>query len=331
VANVGIREVAEAARVSVGTVSNVLNRPDAVSEATLTKVLATMERLGFVRNNLARQVKMGDSTTIAMVVLNVANPFFGQLARASVEAAQKQGHTIVLGTSDQIQEREDQYIDMFEGQRVKGMLVTPLNGFTPRMGVTRNRRMPLVLFGETADEWDCCSVSMDGRAGGRLAVEHLLSRGHRDIVFVGGPLTQVIDRWAGANEAIRGVADVKLSHMETPDQRMSDGREAGMRLATLPPELRPDAVFAANDLLALGVMQALLAKGVSIPDDIAVMGYDDIEYGASAAHPLTTVRQPLEDIAEAAIRLVLSEAADFAGHRHEHLQLPPELVVRASA
>jgi LacI family transcriptional regulator len=331
VANVGIREVAEAASVSIGTVSNVLNRPESVSPATLAKVQATMERLGFVRNNLARQVKLGESTTIAMVVLNVANPFFGGLASACVEAAERSGHTIVLGTSDQHPDREERYIDLFEGQRVKGMLVTPLNGFTTRMGVTRNRRMPLVLFGETSAEWDCCSVAMDGRAGGRVAVAHLIERGRRDIVFIGGPLSQVQDRWAGANDAARSAEGVRITHMETADQRMADGREAGMRIATLPAHLRPDAIFAANDLLALGVMQALLATpGITVPDDIAVIGYDDIEYGASAALPLTTVRQPLAALADAAIRLILSESADFAGHEHEHLQLAPELVVRSS-
>ncbi|GGM63498.1 LacI family DNA-binding transcriptional regulator [Microbacterium saperdae] len=330
-ANVGIRQVAEAANVSVGTVSNVLNRPDYVAPATLAKVQATMERLGFVRNNLARQVKLGESTSIAMVVLNVANPFFGGLASACVEAAERRGHTIVLGTSDQHPDREDRYIDLFEGQRVKGMLVTPLNGFTTRMGVTRNRRMPLVLFDDASADWDCCSVAMDGRLGGRIAVTHLIDRGRRDIVFIGGPLSQVHDRWAGAQDAVRAVEGVRFTHMETADQRMADGREAGMKIATLPPELRPDAIFAANDLLALGVMQALLATpGISVPDDIAVIGYDDIEYGASAALPLTTVRQPLDALADAAVSMILSEAADFSGHTHTRLLLPPELIVRSS-
>lgn len=330
-ANIGIREVAQAASVSIGTVSNVLNRPNLVAPKTLAKVLATMDELGFVRNDLARQVKMGGGTTIAMVVLNVANPFFGGLANACVAAAERRGHTVVLGTSDQLPEREDRYIDLFEGQRVRGMLVTPLDGFTPRMELTRKRRMPLVLFDELAEDWDCCSVGMDGRAGGRMAVEHLIERGRRDIIFVGGPLTQMQDRWAGAQDAARAASGVRLSHLETDDQRMADGRAAGVHLAELPKNIRPDAVFAANDLIALGVMQALLASpDISVPDDIAVMGYDDIEYGASAALPLSTIRQPLEDLADVALSLILSEAEDFEAHEHEHIQLPPELVIRAS-
>ncbi|WP_243065008.1 LacI family DNA-binding transcriptional regulator [Humibacter sp. RRB41] len=328
---VGIREVAERAGVSVGTVSNVLNKPDIVSKRTLAKVLQVIDDLGFVRNDLARQLKMGGGTTLGMIVLNVANPFFAELAHASEAAAEQLGYTVVLGSSDQLAGREDRYIDLFEEQRVRGMLIAPLEGTTQRMRRLRQRGMPLVLFDIRGDGGDFCSVAMDGDAGGYLAATHLVQQGKRYIAFLGGPLHQVQDRWVGALRACAETSGVKLTHIDTVDQTIADGNAAGDELARMPAAERPDAVFAANDLLALGLMQSLVRAGIRLPHDIAIVGYDDIDYAASAIVPLSTIRQPQRELAREAIRLVLDEAADPSGHQHEHLRLPPELVVRESS
>lgn len=328
---VGIREVAEHAGVSIGSVSHVLNKPNLVSQSTLKRVLASMDELGFVRNDLARQLKMGGGTTLGLIVLNVANPFFGELAHACEDAAEAQGHSVILASSDQLEKREDRYIDLFEEQRVRGMLIAPLDGATERMNILTKRGMPLVLFDIRADGGNFCTVAMDGRAGGELAVKHLIETGRRDIAFVGGPLRQVEDRWEGAKRAVAAHPAISLTHFDTADQKVADGREIGAQIASLTAGRRPDAVFAANDLLALGVMQALvLADGINIPGDIAIIGYDDIDYAASAIVPLSTIRQPMAELASEAIRLVLDESVDRDGHAHEHLLLTPELIVRDS-
>jgi LacI family transcriptional regulator len=327
---VGIREVAEAARVSVGTVSNVLNKPDQVSAATLAKVQAVIDDLGFVRNDLARQLKMGAGTTLGMIVLNVANPFFADLAHACESAGEQAGHTVVLGSSDQLAAREDRYLDLFEEQRVRGMLVAPLDGITSRMRQLRARGMPLVLFDIHADR-DFCSVTLDGRAGGELVARHLIETGRKHIAFLGGPLHQVEDRWLGAQRVCAEHRGVRLTHVDTPDQTIADGRAAGAVIEAMPPGERPDAVFAANDLLALGLLQALvLSESISVPRDIAVVGYDDIDYAESAVVPLSTVRQATEQLAEHAVRLALDEANN-PGHEHEQRKLAPELIVRESS
>lgn len=327
---VGIRDVAEAAQVSVGTVSNALNKPDRVSPATLARVLAVIDELGFVRNDLARQLKMGAGTTLGMIVLNVANPFFADLAHASEAAAEEAGQTIVLGSSDQLETREDRYLDLFEEQRVRGMLVAPLDGITQRMRRLRARGMPLILFDIHADR-DFCSVTLDGRAGGELVARHLIESGRRHIAFLGGPLHQVEDRWLGAQRVCAEYQGVRLTHVDTDDQTIADGRAAGAVIEAMPAAERPDAVFAANDLLALGVLQALvMSDQLSVPRDIAVVGYDDIDYAESAIVPLSTVRQSTGLLAEHAIRLVLDEADD-PDHRHEQLKLAPELIVRESS
>jgi LacI family transcriptional regulator len=326
----GIREVAEAAGVSVGTVSNVLNKPGHVSPATLARVQAAMDGLGFVRNDLARQLKMGGGTTLGMIVLNVANPFFADLAHACETAGEQVGHTVVLGSSDQLSAREDRYLELFEEQRVRGMLVAPLDGITPRMRQLRARGMPLILFDIHADR-EFCSVTLDGRAGGESVVRHLIESGRRHIAFLGGPLHQVEDRWLGAQRACAEHQGVRLTHVDTHDQTIADGRAAGTVIDAMPASERPDAVFAANDLLALGLMQALvLSERVRVPQDIAIVGYDDIDYAESAVLPLSTVRQSTGLLAEHAVRLALDEANN-PEHEHEQLKLTPELIVRESS
>lgn len=328
---VGIRDVAARAQVSVGTVSNVLNKPDIVSPATLEKVQKVMDELGFVRNDLARQLKMGGGTTLGMIVLNVANPFFGDLAHACETAAEDLGHTVIVGSSDQLPKREDRYIDLFEEQRVRGMLIAPLGGATERIERLVRRGMPVVLFDINAGAGQFCSVALDGSLGGYQATAHLIETGRRRIAFLGGPLHQVEDRWRGAQRAVAEAPECTLSHIDTADQTIAEGRRIGELLADLPAGERPDGIFAANDLLALGVMHALvLADGIAIPRDIAIVGYDDIDYAASAIVPLTSVRQPLGTLAHEAVRLVMDDAKN-PDHEHEHLLLPPTLVVRASS
>lgn len=328
--SVGIREVAEAARVSVGTVSNVLNKPDRVSQATLDRVLGVMDGLGFVRNGLARQLRMGTGTTLGMIVLNVANPFFADLAHACEAAGERVGQTVVLGSSDQLEAREDRYLDLFEEQRVRGMLVAPLDGITPRMRQLRARGMPLVLFDIHGDP-GFCSITLDGRAGGAMVARHLIETGRRHIAFLGGPRHQVEDRWLGAQDVCAGNQGVRLSHVDTRDQTIAEGRAAGAVIEAMAKSERPDAVFAANDLLALGLLQALvLSEDIRVPEDIAIVGYDDIDYAQSAVVPLSTVRQSTELLAERAIELVLAESND-PEHEHQQLRLPPELLVRESS
>ncbi|MET4783189.1 substrate-binding domain-containing protein [Glaciihabitans sp. UYNi722] len=328
---VGIREVAEHAGVSIGTVSNVLNHVKTVTSANLEKVQASMLELGFVRNDLARQLRMGGGNTIGLVVLNVANPFFADLAHALEAEAEANGHTIILGSSDQDADRENRYIDLFEEQRVRGMLIAPLDGVTPRLSRLRSRGAPVVLFDSTADPEQFCSVTLDGTAGGYMATRHLIDTGRRRIVFAGGPLPQVSERLAGASRAARESAGVTLSLIETGDLTVAEGRIVGDQILQQRPEERPDAIFAANDLLAVGILQSLiLAEDLKVPDDIALIGYDDIDFAASTMVPLSTIRQPRELIAREALRLLEEEADPASGHVHARHLFTPELIVRES-
>jgi LacI family transcriptional regulator len=335
---VSVKDVALAASVSVGTVSNVLNRPEIVAPATVERVQAAIERLGFVRNDAARQLRAGRSRSIGLVVLDVRNPFFTDVARGAEDRAAEEHMTVLLGNSDENTTREGAYLDLFEEQRVHGVLISPLTDDMPRLARLRERGTPVVLVDRESPDRAFSSVAVDDVVGGELAARHLLETGRRRIAFVGGPesLQQVADRLEGARRAVAEVPDASLEVVPTESLTVLDGRAAGEMLREREASARPDAIFAANDLLAMGVLQALTMQGgVRVPDEIALIGYDDIDFASAAVVPLSSIRQPATLIGYTAVDLLLKEAAAAAAgsggeHVHEHVVFQPELVVRAS-
>jgi LacI family transcriptional regulator len=330
---VSVREVAALAGVSVGTVSNVMNRPDKVSPDTVERVQTAILELGFVRNDAARQLRAGRSRSIGLVVLDVGNPFFTDLARGAEKRAAEAGLTVLLGNSDDDERRENAYLDLFEEQRVHGVLISPIGDATARLARLRERGTPTVLLDRQAENQTFSSVSVDDPAGGYSAARHLLERGRRRVAFVGGPanLRQVADRLAGATLAVSEQPGTTLETIDTSALSVLEGRRAGEAIMALPAGERPDAVFAANDLLAMGVLQALNMNGsAQVPHDIALIGYDDIAFASAAVVPLSSIRQPSELIGYRAVDLLLREAGAGADAAHEQVIFQPELVVRAS-
>ncbi|MPZ82715.1 MAG: substrate-binding domain-containing protein [Actinophytocola sp.] len=329
-----MKDVAALAGVSVGTVSNVLNRPHLVSEATRCRVQSAIDELGFVRNETARQLRAGRSRTIAYVVMDAANPFFNDVARGVEDAARAEGIAVYLCNSNQDAAREREYLERLREQRVQGVLITPIDPRGERLAEMPGRGTPVVLVDCQAPDPTWCSVAVDDVLGGELAVTHLLEAGHERIAFVGGPrsVPQVRDRYRGAQRAlaVAGRPSSALVLLETLALQVAEGRRAGERLAGLPSAARPTAAFCANDLLALGLLQAMTRLGMSVPADLAVVGYDDIEFAEAAAVPLTSVRQPRELLGRTAARLLFDEASGGTGHVHEQVRFRPELVVRAS-
>lgn len=326
-------DVAARAGVSLGTVSNVLNRPDRVSPATRDRVLQAISDLGFVRNEAARQLRAGRSRTIGLVVLDVANPFFTDLARGVESTAGKAGLSVVLCDSNEDVDRESHYLSLLQEQRAFGILITPVGRTQPVIDAVRRRGTPVVLVDRGSNR-RMCSVSVNDRVGGELAAAHLVAQGHRRMAFVGGPLSlnQVAERLAGARDAVRaaGLRDDAVTVIETPRLDVASGRATGARLADLPARTRPTAVLCANDLLALGLLQDCTQRRWSVPGDLAIVGYDDIDFASAAAVPLTSVRQPRAQLGQAAMELLLEEANDPAHHRHRQVVFEPELVVRES-
>lgn len=329
-----IQDVARLAGVSLGTVSNVLNSPERVKDSTIAKVTRAIDQLGFVRNDAARQLKAGKSKTIGLIVLDASNPFFGEIARGAEDAAHDLNYSVLLGNSGHDEGRERQYVSLFEEQRVGGVLISPVGQITDVVSNLRVHGTQTVLVDRKADAALCCSVSVDDVAGGRIAVDHLIAQGFKKIAFVGGPLNiqQVADRLLGAKEAVRaGKNGATIKVLKSRNMNVLAGREVGEAILKEKRETWPDAIFAANDLLAVGLVQAFMFKSkVRIPEDIAVIGYDDIDFAEAAVVPLTSVKQPASLLGSTAIEMLIDEIDNPIRHKHRQITFQPELVVRES-
>jgi LacI family transcriptional regulator len=230
--------------------------------------------------------------------------------------------------------REHAHLEHLQQQRVQGILITPVDPDSEFLAEIVRRGTPVVIVDRTRGADRFCTVAVDDVLGGRLAVEHLVELGHEHVAFVGGPtaIGQVRDRLEGARSAWAeaGRDPDALVHLATTGLTVTEGRAAGERLAGLPRRRRPTAAFCANDLLALGLLQQTIGAGGDVPGDLAIVGYDDIDFAAAAAVPLSSVRQPRQELGARAAALVLDEAAD-PGHMHQQVVFQPELVVRASS
>lgn len=326
-----LREVAELAGVAVGTVSNFLNHPERVSPQRRIKVQAAIDELGFVRNETARQLRAGQSRVIGLVVLDAANPFFAELAVAAEEEAISQGYVVIQGNSNHDRQRELHYAELFAELRVQGVLISPVEEVSRQLKQLEQHGTGVVLVDREADTSERCSVSVDDVAGGYMAAKHLLEGGRRSLAFMGGPFTirQVADRFRGASRAVSEFTGATIEVVHTDALDILSGRKAGQVLMNRPQELRPDGIFAANDLVAVGAVQALAIEGqLSIPKDVALIGYDDIDFARASIVPLSSVRQPAALLGRTAVRLIIEE--NEPGHKHRHVVFQPELVVRSS-
>jgi LacI family transcriptional regulator len=330
---VTIRDVAKVAGVSTGTVSNVLNRPEIVAETTRQRVLDAVESTGFIRNTQAYQLRGGRSHTVGVVVLDVSNPFFTEMFRGAESRLQVEGYVLMLGSTDDSVEREMNFVRAMEEHRVEGVLITPAAADLSTLSGLKTRGVPTVLLDRKAPADEFCSVTVDDVRGGELAARHLFETGHRQVAFVNGPTTirQCRDRRLGVRKAARAMVKsqaVEVFEISVGALTVRHGEEAVERIMAM--ATRPTAVMCANDLLALGVLRGLAARGVRVPDDLAVVGYDDLIFGSMLSPALTSVRQPAVDLGVAAAELLLDEVRN-PDHRHREVRFEPELVIRASS
>ena len=328
-----VTDVARVAGVSVGTVSNVLNRPDRVSESTRARVEAAIADLQFVRSATARQLRVGVAQSVGAIVLDVGNPFFTSVTRGIEDRIATDDLALMVSSSDDDPRRESHFLALYEQHAVQGILVTPSGDDLSDIRAIRDRGTPVVLLDASAP--DLPSVWMDNVRGGSLAVGHLLELGHHRITMVNGPTTisQCVQRWTGARQAVEVAGlepDQVLTEHRISALTDSAGEEAAHAILALPAEQRPTAVFCVNDLVALGLLRTLLRFGVSVPESIAVVGYDDIAFASMLMVPLTTVRQPTHDIGWTAANLLL-ELRENPSSTPPQVQFEPELVVRLSS
>lgn len=324
-----MKDVASLAGVSLGTVSNVLNRPDLVAPSTRSRVEDAIRELEFVPSAAARTMRARRSRVIGLIVPDISNPFFTAVARGVEDACLDAGFSVILCNSDEDATREDRYLEVLDSQRVGGILITPARRSLKPLSRFLEQGVAVALLDNDTATPEACSASVDDHLGGRLAAEHLIELGHTSIGWLAGPtdIPQVAEREAGitAAAALRGV---KVSHIRA-SQMTTTAAEAAMDRA-IEDGFTGTGLVCANDLLAFGAIRALTRHGLRVPNDVSIVGYDDIDFAASSAVPLTSVRQPKYELGFTAARMIIGEIDNPASHAHQRVRFQPQLIVRES-
>ena len=323
-----IRDVAKAAGVSIATVSNFINETKTISPKTRTRIEESIADLEFVPNSASRVMRGHRSPAIGFVVPDGLNPFFAEVARGVEHAALHAGNVIVTCNTESDVDRERRYLTALAEMRVMGVLITPSESVPVQLEVLKRAGVGVVILDHPSEGSAFSSVVVDDIAGGRMAMDHLLELGHTDIMFISGPgrEVQVSNRLLGAELALEaaGHDPQTLRRMKSSGVAPLARAEVGERLMKL--DVLPTALICANDLIALAAQSSLARHGVRTPDDISVVGYDDIDHAQLAEVPLTTIRQPMYELGNRAARMLL-EPGDGTPQNET---LMPSLVVRAS-
>lgn len=323
-----IKHVAEAAGISITTASRALSGRGRVSESTRQRTLEIAAQLGYEPNELARQLRGGSSSTIALLVPDITNPFYPELIKGAQAVAKRNNYVLLLGQTDDDKDTTSLLVNQMRRRNVDGIGIVGGHLLDEQV-IEQLAGLKIVVVDRLNDVPGAAIVGSDQKRGGQIATEHLIALGHEDIAFIGGPedLDVAGQRCRGFNLAMleAGLApDFRL--MVAGDFTEASGRRAMTSL--LARRAHFTAVFAANDLMAIGAMQALDSAGLSVPDDISVVGFDDIHLAEYVRPGLTTVRQQIEVLGQRAAELLIeSEDEDIAGTRHE---LDVELIARGS-
>lgn len=326
-----IRAVARHAGVSVSTVSNVLNNPAVVAAETRRRVEAAMAATGYVRNAQARQLRGMPSPIVGVVILDLANPFYGELARGVEDALDRSGCQLLMTSTDASPDRESRQLRTMEEQGLRGVLLTPVATTSADVREMARHGTRVVLVDHPGGP-GMCSVTTDNVLGARLAVDHLLALGHRRIAFLKGSskVRSALDRRLGVVQSLTAAGldpAAALIEVRLPASGGATAADEAVE-AILGHRDPPTAVFCLNDIAALGAIRGLRRRGLRVPADISVVGFDDVHFADVLDPGLTTVHQPSYDLGRTAAGLLLDESR--GRHVHQQVVFRPSLVVRES-
>jgi DNA-binding LacI/PurR family transcriptional regulator len=327
-----LRDVAKLAGVSTSTVSRALSRPELVNRRTRARVEEASRALGYSPSRVARRLRVerGRANLVGLIIPDLQNPFFAELARGVEDAAQRHGFTVLIGNSDEEQEKERRYLQVMQAESVDGVILPPISERDPAAMELVRSGMPVVLVDRKLADARTDTVVADNVGGAYQATEHLLGLGHLRIGFIEGRPEVSTSR-----ERLEGYARALASHgieVEPELVRAGDSRQqSGRRLATELLELSdsPTAMLVGNSLMTLGAVESIQRKGLRIPEDVALVGYDDMPWALAMNPPLTVVRQPGYELGHRAMELLLARVEN-PDRSTVMVVLEPELVVRRS-
>lgn len=327
-----IRDVARLANVSVATVSNALNAPDRVSPALRSRITQAIQDLGYSPNPAARSLRKGASNLLGLIVADITNPFFTELVHVVEQAASAQGYSVLLCNSDEKVSREEQHLRVLRAQRVDGLIIAPTGG--PSRSFIRSLNAfpcPVVLVDRAFEELGFDTVALDNHAAASAAVNYMLDLGHRDIGFINGSerIRTAADRLSGYSDAIlsRGIA---LDRALIREAAFKENEAFEAALSLLQCEKPPTAVFAANGLMTMGLLRALAMLDLRCPDQVSVIGMDDVPWAEAFRPTLTMIAQPIMVMGSSAVRMLLERITRTRTGGSEHFIAQPSLIVRQS-
>lgn len=328
---VTIYDVAKEANVSIATVSNVINKKGRIGEKTRKRVYEAMEALNYEPNVIASALMGKQTKTIGLLIPDLANPFFSELARSIEDRSHELGYNIVICSTDYREDKENKYIGLLKQKRVDGFIFA--SGFEKltRVEELMKEDIPIAIVARDYPNFSVNAVVIDDYMGGYIAAEHLIEKGHKKISVV------AVDIYSN-RERIRGFKDALSKHHlqiaqeidfigEIEKNHMDVGRKVAERY--LQCEDRATAMFACNDLLAIGAIQAAKQAGLKVPEDLSVVGFDNTNIASIVDPPLTTVSQPIQLMGREVMDLIISV---FKGEREDNVRvtLTPTLVERES-
>ena len=323
-----MRDVAKHANVSVGTVSNVLNRPQQVSDELRQKVRKSIDMLGFIPHSNNRS-GVNEQKIIGLILPLSSNPFYEELTQGIEDAVAKSGLRVLIGYS-----REDEAIEMhlltsMVEAGFKGIILTPVGARNQVFDKFIEKNVRIGYISQTDDHIEQCSVSIDQVSGGFIGIEYLAKKGHKRILWVSGPEHhhQSNQRFVGITEAAKEFG-VQLSVMSAPSLDFLTGEHLAPEIIKNAP--LPDAIFAGNDAVALGIMNYFHKVGIQVPKDVSIIGYDNVSYAESALVPLTTVSQTPYQLGFTMGSQMIVEIEGDKSHVHQHVIFQPQIVERAS-
>jgi LacI family repressor for deo operon, udp, cdd, tsx, nupC, and nupG len=335
-----IQDVATLANVSAATASRALSRPDMVAQPTRERVLHAAQQLGYQPNMLARSLRQRETRTIGVIVTDILNHFHATLAKGVQDAADRHGYTAFLFNTDEDAGKERRALDTLRGHLPQGLIVVPTAHTRENLKLVPN--LPIVELDRVTGNPGVTTVTVDNIGGARAATAHLIGLGHTRIGMIVGKLdiSTAVERHAGFRQAIDEAGLTYDPALVLPgEHREEDGRQAALRLLSLPLHLRPTALFVGNNEMTVGAVLAARELGLNIPADLSIVGFDDSRWAQTMTPPLTVVSQPAYELGVLACDHLIAQLSHIqAGHGQSgraraspaRVQLPTELILRQS-
>jgi LacI family transcriptional regulator len=323
-------DVAKKAGVSIATVSRVLNDSPLVTESARRKVLRAVKALNYQPNRAAQRLRAGRSHVIGLIISDIQNPFFTSIVRGIEDVAHQHGYSLVLCNSDEDPEKEKLYINVMRSEEVAGVILASASEAKPQVDDLITYNIPVVAIDRQVDDRQIDSVMATNIEGARAAVTHLLDLGHRCVGFIGLPLTHTPgkERYEGYQQALRAdQLPMSQDFVRISDAKQQGGYESTRDLLTQQPCVT--ALFVANNLMTLGALEAIRERGLKIPDDISIVGFDDMPWANLLQPPLTAIAQPTYELGQRAAELLLGRLKE-RDKPVTHEKLETRLIVRGS-